>query len=113
MIVLRQWNKYKVAPKEERTLDGILFASKGEMERYAELKLLERAGEIEDLELQPSFDIDLRGKFICKYVADFRYKEKGQIVVEDFKGMETPEFKLKWKLIKARLPHYIWRKTHK
>ena len=43
---------------------------------------------------------------ICKYVADFRYNkvdEYGSLeeVVEDAKGVETAEFKLKKKLMKA------------
>ena len=40
------------------TVDGVTFASKAEARRYAELKLLEQAGEIKGLELQPKFDIE-------------------------------------------------------
>ena len=48
-------HKYKVASKERRTIDGITFDSLAEMNRYLELKMLEKAGIITDLELQPKF----------------------------------------------------------
>ena len=37
--------------------NGIVFDSKHEMERYKELLLLQRAGEIEDLKLQERFEL--------------------------------------------------------
>ncbi len=51
------FHKYKAAPKERRTLDGIVFASRAEMLRYQELKGLEKAGVISNLELQPKFEL--------------------------------------------------------
>lgn len=85
-------------------VDGIKFDSIVESERYAYLKLLEQAGEIHDLELQPSFTLlnkyEWRGiKYrAITYKADFKYQTKGgQTVVEDVKGKPTQEFKLKWK----------------
>ena len=39
-------NRFNVSPVEERTLGGVVFASKKEMKRYAELQLLQRAGEV-------------------------------------------------------------------
>ncbi|MGP1455872.1 MAG: DUF1064 domain-containing protein [Treponema sp.] len=50
-----KWHKYNVSSKERRTVDGITFDSMAEMNRYLELKQLERAGIITDLELQPKF----------------------------------------------------------
>jgi len=47
-------NKYHNQPV---TIDGIRFASKREGKRYSELKLLEQAGSITDLKLQPRFPI--------------------------------------------------------
>lgn len=52
-------SKYK---NQATTLDGIWFHSKREANRYAELKLLEQAGQIENLELQPKFSIEIGGK---------------------------------------------------
>lgn len=83
--------------KTER--DGIVFDSKREAERYAELKLLERSGQIHDLALQPSFTlVDSRRNALGKieravvYIADFMYFEGDSRVVEDAKGVRTPDY---------------------
>ncbi len=81
--------RYTVAPKIERTLDGIVFDSKGEMKRYALLKLREKIGEISHLERQPTYKVFIDGKLLCTYRADFRYFETGNYVVEDFKSEGT------------------------
>jgi hypothetical protein len=84
------------------TVDGITFASKREANRYAELKLMEAAGEIELLGTQVRFEIVVNGEKIGAYVADFSYWDKdGNNVVEDAKGVRTPVYKLKKKLVKA------------
>lgn len=110
-------NKFGVRIDEigraERTVDGILFASKGEAERYNELVLLLRAGEISGLKLQPKFTIEVEGVKICEYRGDFEYREDGFPVIEDFKGKQTPEFKLKWKLVQALYPELIFKITTK
>lgn len=82
--------------------DGHTFDSKREADRYAVLKLMERAGEISGLELQPSFPIVVNGVRVCVYRADFRYLERGRIVVEDAKGFRTPAYRLKRKLVQAQ-----------
>ncbi|PSJ32006.1 hypothetical protein UF10_04945 [Peptostreptococcus russellii] len=86
-------------------LDGILFDSKKEAERYSELKMLERANLITNLELQPKFllqeKFEYNGKVIRKieYIADFKYiDEKGNTVVEDVKGLKTDVYNIKKKL---------------
>lgn len=98
-------------------VDGITFASKKEARRYSQLKLLERAGEISDLQLQVKFELIptqfeevevngkiRRGKCIersISYYADFTYKDNstGETVVEDAKGMKTEVYKIKKKLM--------------
>lgn len=100
--------KYRAVPTE---VDGILFHSKGEAGRYSELRILQRQGVITDLRLQPCFQITVAGQKICKYKADFIYFEDGKEVIEDFKGMETPVFRLKWKLVQALFPQYVYKKT--
>ena len=87
------------------TLDGERFDSTGESRRWRELKLLERARKIRNLERQVAYELQPKykaesGKTIraIKYVADFRYEEDGVLVVEDFKGMPTDVFKLKAKM---------------
>ena len=92
-------NKYGA---KRTVLDGISFHSIGESKRYAELKLLERAGEIRELELQKPYDLSINGIHICTYIADFRYIEKGSgLVVEDSKGFRTREYLIKRNLMKA------------
>lgn len=92
--------KYRNKPTE---VDGIRFASKAEARRYTELKLLERAGEISDLKLQPRYPMIVKGQHVCVYVGDFEYRDNntGRIVTEDKKGVKTDVFVLKSKLFQA------------
>ena len=94
-------NKYRAVKTE---VDGIMFDSKREAARYMELMLLQKAGEISHLELQPSFVCMVNGKKICTYKADFRYFDANGSVVEDVKGMKTPVYRLKKKLVEALYP---------
>lgn len=105
-------SKYRAKPT---TVDGVRFHSLGEARRYQELRLLEKAGEIESLELQPVFVLKApltTGTFrgaaramagelptIGKYIADFKYYDgkAGGWIVEDFKGMDLPLGKWKRK----------------
>ena len=93
-------NKYH-AKKQE--IDGIVFDSKREAARYLELKLLERAGEIGDLEVHPIFPIKVNDMRVCAYEGDFSYHDRrtGRQVIEDVKGVRTPVYRLKKKLLKA------------
>ncbi len=85
-----------------RTLnDGITFASRAESRRYSELVLLEQAGVITMLGIQPRFKCKVKGQLVCTYVGDFDYWEDGVYVVEDVKGFSTPIYRLKKKLVKA------------
>lgn len=91
------------------TVNGETFDSKKEYKRWCELKLLERAGEIINLDRQHRFQIiptqrDLDGNILERpviYIADFTYNEKktGKLVVEDTKGFKTPEYILKRKMM--------------
>lgn len=82
-------------------VDNITFASKKEALRYQDLKLLQKAKVINSLVLQPVFTIAINGQKICDYIADFSYVEDGKLIVEDVKGVKTPVYKLKKKLVKA------------
>ena len=83
------------------TLDGIQHDSIKEAKRWWELKLLERAGEIQDLQRQVKYELLPKqdGERAVYYIADFVYTENGQKVVEDVKGMRTKEYKLKRKMM--------------
>ncbi len=80
------------------------FASKKEAKRYSELLLLEKAGVIRNLELQPKFILSVNGTKVCSYLGDFAYFEKNARVIEDVKGMKTPVYRLKRKLLLAIHP---------
>lgn len=124
-------SKYGAKPVE---IDGIRFASQKEGRRYQELKLLVKAGHIKQLELQPVFrlwahDVTVQARLkraaagmrgnpdpvtpieLGKYVADFRYQEKGlsasenerwHVVVEDVKGFKTPLYRWKKRHVEAQ-----------
>lgn len=106
-------------------VDGIEFDSKKEARRYSELKLLQRAGQISDLQLQQEFELipaqyetferyGKTGKRLqdgkrciekrCVYKADFAYKRDGQLVVEDTKSKatRTKDYIIKRKLLLER-----------
>ena len=83
-----------------------VFDSRREYNRWCELRLLERAGKISDLKRQVRFRLipaqDVNGT--CKerpadYIADFVYTKDGAQIVEDAKGVRTPEYILKRKLM--------------
>ena len=105
------------------TFQGIVFDSRHEMQRYKDLYLLQKAGEITNLRTQVAFMLipeqreishelykagpnkgKLKpGKLIerkCEYIADFVYMDKdGNYIVEDAKGMHTKEYLIKRKLM--------------
>lgn len=91
-------------------IDMYVFDSTKEAKRYKELKLLERAGEINNLELQPHFLLQESFRKNDKtyrkieYVADFKYIENGKTIVEDVKGLQTDVFKIKHKLFEKKYP---------
>ena len=94
-------SKYRAIKTE---VDGIKFDSKKEANRYDQLRLLEKARQISQLELQPSFRIEINGVKVCDYKGDFRYVEDGKTIVEDVKSEITrklPVYRLKKKLMYA------------
>ncbi len=107
-------SKYRAVPT---TVDGIRFHSAKEARRYGELKLLQKAGTIRALVLQPSYPLDAFGvecRPIGIYRADFAYelgyfvtvqgvrKECWRGVVEDVKGFKTPLYRWKKKHVEAQ-----------
>ena len=100
-------NKYR---NKKTQVDMYVFDSIAESKRYKELELLQRVGEIQDLQLQPKFllqeSFKKNGKTYRKieYIADFKYIENGKTIVEDVKGMQTDVFKLKHKIFEKVYP---------
>lgn len=82
-------------------IDGVKFDSKREARRWQALRLELRGGAISNLERQVSYSIEVNGRLICKYIADFVYDRDGLTIVEDSKGHQTADFKLKRKLMQA------------
>ena len=108
---------YKKYHNTKTVADGIKFDSKLEAERYAQLKILERAGVIRNLELQPKYELipsfRKNGKTWRRtlYKADFRYilAEDDSYIIEDVKGSTaviTDVFRLKQKLFEYKYPEY-------
>lgn len=100
-------HKYRAQKTE---VDGITFDSKAEAERYVRLRATQHAGHISDLTLQPTFVLidgftdsyGTRHRAIT-YKADFKYLDcDGNVIVEDVKGIQTPVFRLKHKLLMFR-----------
>lgn len=114
--------KRKYGNKKITAGNGQVFDSKKEYRRYCELSLLERAGEITNLQRQvpyllipeqraPSTEVYKKGSRAGQpkpgpvlerrvvYIADFVYQENGEAVVEDTKGMRTKEYVIKRKLM--------------
>ena len=107
-------NKYR---NKKCVVDGMVFDSIKEKNRYGVLSNLEKAGEISGLKRQVEFllipeqrEPDTigarggihRGKLIekkCSYRADFVYMKNNELVVEDAKGMRTTDYVIKRKLM--------------
>ena len=97
------YNKYK---NVKVNIDGFKFDSMAESERYKELKMLNKAGLITNLTLQPKFELQSKFRHNGKaeraiyYIADFSYSDisEEKIIVEDVKGIETDVFQLKRKM---------------
>ena len=114
-------NKCKYGAKKQTITnsDGsvITFDSKKEMQRFVELRYMEQAGLISDLQRQVKFVLIpaqrepdtvgkrggiIKGRLIeheCAYIADFTYRQDGELVIEDAKGMKTPEYIIKRKMM--------------
>jgi hypothetical protein len=98
-------NKYYA---QKCKIKGVEFDSRKEAQRYQVLLLLQKAGQISELQTQIKYILipaqrDENGKLIereVSYIADFVYKENGREVVEDVKGYKEGAayriFAIKW-----------------
>lgn len=102
--------------------DGYSFDSLAEYARYVALKLLSRSNAIYDLRVHPVYALEVSGRRICNYEADFSYREwhdlatsssvRNVLVVEDVKGFATPEYKIKRELFRALYPDADFRELN-
>ena len=91
-------NKYNAIPT---VIDGIRFASKAEANYCAQLKILQRAGEIKYFLMQVPFYLPGGIKYVVDFVV---FHNDGTVDYVDVKGVETKEFKLKKKLVEEFYP---------
>jgi Protein of unknown function (DUF1064) len=107
----KSWHSnFKRKSAIERTIDGVTFASAGEMKRYWFLKVMQSRGIITNLVIQPRFELIIEGR-PCKYdtgrtiryVADFKYNitTTGEDVIEDYKGFDEKLSRLKRAVVEA------------
>jgi hypothetical protein len=82
-------SKYRNQPT---IVDGIRFASKKEAKRYHELKILKQSCRVKEFELQKSYKLAGRYRYVCDFFVKWR---NGTETVEDVKGFKTPVYKLK------------------
>ena len=79
------------------TVDGVTFDSASEAQRWGELKLLQQAGVIHNLQRQVRYELSSqRGVKLGAIVIDFTYVQDGKPIAEDRKGMLLPL--ARWKL---------------
>ena len=106
-MVATTYNKYH---NKKIIIDGHKFDSKKEANYYNQLKLLQRAGLIRDLELQktfilqPSFKLNNKTRRNITYKADFTYfsNEDDKIHVIDVKGFKTDVYNIKKKMFEYK-----------
>lgn len=103
MMTFRSKTKYH---NKKVVVDGRTFDSRKEADRFRELSMLLKAGEITQLECQVPFVLigsqRRNGRVVerpCTYKADFTYYRDGEYHVEDVKGVRTPEYRIKRKLM--------------
>lgn len=85
-------------------LDGYTFDSRAEANRYATLKLLERAKDIKALGVHPVYPLKVNGVVIGTYKPDFVYFKGGRQIIEDVKGIITKDASLRMRLFMALYP---------
>ena len=102
------YNKYK---NKKVKANGVKYDSKKEAKRGLELKLMEKAKLISNLELQKRYELqpsytNNNGKHIraIYYIADFVYYDNKQkkYIIEDVKGYRNEVYKLKKKLFEYK-----------
>lgn len=95
-------NPSSAAPSKFRNVKTDGYASKKESTRASVLRLMQEAGQIRNLREQVKYLLipKQEGERACHYLADFVYEDfGGKQVVEDTKGVKTPDYIIKRKLM--------------
>jgi len=92
-------NKYGA---RKTVVDGITFDSAKEARRYMDLRILQAAGVISDLNLKERFDFVINGRTVkmrngqaARYTCDFTYIENGVKIIEEVKGFKVRDYPLR------------------
>jgi len=119
------WKTYRKYNNKKTVLDGITFDSISEAARYSELKLLQKACKISNLECHPRFLLQegfndlVNGNVRYRpihFSADFKYRDNETLneVIEDVKSKITAKevaYNIRKRLFRAKYPQYIFREV--
>lgn len=83
------------------TVDGIVFDSAREARHWVELQAFESSGEIQKLKRQVSYELHVNEIKVCKIILDFECWVGDKLIVLDSKGMRTPTYIIKKKMLDA------------
>jgi len=123
-LTIEQYNQITSKTKQNKyhnkkvLYDNKKFDSIKEKRFYEKLKILERAGIIQELELQKKFELqpsftDNTGKKqrAITYIVDFFYYEKTQeiYIAVDVKGYATDVYKIKKKMFMYQYPNIVFK----
>ena len=94
---------------------GEKFDSKAEKDRYLELLMLQKSGQLKNLRRQVVYELlpAAYGEQAVTYKADFVYETGGKTIVEDYKGFQTAAYKIKRKLFKQKYPDLVFSEVTK
>ena len=104
---MTRWTQHNKYHNKKCVYGGMTFDSQKERDRYIQLRVMENAGLIQNLQRQVKYEVipkqtDVMGHVIERataYVADFVYEQDGKTVVEDTKGERTRDYIIKRKLM--------------
>lgn len=109
MVERQQARPSMAAPRETKRrskfgarpthVDGIRFDSKREARYYAQLKLRQAAGEVVRFHRQVPLDLEGGVVYRCDFLV---FYADGRVQYEDAKGVETKEFRMKRRMVRAR-----------
>lgn len=86
-------NKYNVAPKDERTHNGIVYDSKAEMLYAQGLDQQLQAGDITGWVRQVTIPLGEDFKTRIDFLEFYEWDDETVVLFVEIKGMETPRFK--------------------
>lgn len=100
-VIGKTVNKYGA---KKSTYNGYNYDSKFESQVAQELDLRLKAGDIKHVEKQVKISLQAYGKHITNYFIDFIITHNdGHREYLEAKGIETDVFKIKWKMLEAKL----------